>query len=67
MSKYHLLRIYSYQHPGKPVTSEFNKRFNGYGTIKFPLAINPIDVREQIRIPTQCHFFWYKLKIIIHC
>lgn len=62
MSKYHLLRIYSYQHPGKPVTSEFNKRFNGYGTIKFPLAINPIDVREQIRIPTQLPLFLVQIE-----
>ncbi|MBI0120812.1 Fic family protein [Lactobacillus sp. M0398] len=62
MTKYHLLRIYSYQHPGQPIDNELNKRFKGYGTIKFPLAINPIDVHEQIRIPTQLPLFLVQIE-----
>ncbi|MCO6541079.1 MAG: Fic family protein [Lactobacillus sp.] len=42
MNHYHNLQIYSYEHPGQNIQEEYHKRFDGYGTIKFPLYINPM-------------------------
>ena len=59
MSEYKNLKIYSYQHPGDSdkLKEEKNKRLNGYGTIKFPLVINPIDGRDGIRLPDRLVLF----------
>lgn len=45
MSGYKNLKIFSYEHPGDKdaLEKEKNKRLADYGTIKFPLLINPID------------------------
>lgn len=57
MNSYQSLRIYSYQHPGEPLDDEIDKRLKGYGTIKFPLVINPIDERLQRRLPNRFPLF----------
>lgn len=61
MSDYKSLKIYSYQNPGEPIDKELDKRKNGYGSIKFPLYINPIDTRDkgnEIRLSNKLQLFF---------
>lgn len=62
MNDYKSLQIYSYEHPGESISNEVDKRLNGYGTIKFPLIINPIDKKEQVRLPDRLTLFLVQIK-----
>ena len=65
MSKYQPLRIYSYNHPEESIDIELDRRINGYGTITFPLVVNPINKREGFRLPERYNLFMVPVKDIV--
>lgn len=65
MSKYQPLRIYSYNHPEESTDIELDRRINGYGTVTFPLVVNPINKREGVRLPERYNLFMVPVKDIV--
>lgn len=65
MSKYQPLRIYSYNHPEESIDIELDRRINGYGTVTFPLVVNPINKREGVRLPERYNLFMVPVKDIV--
>ena len=65
MSKYQPLRIYSYNHPEESTDIELDRRINGYGTVTFPLVVNPINKREGLRFPERYNLFMVPVKDIV--